>query len=605
MPNRKVIFTRIEILIIFLNIDLFTGSLLFAQMTNLDFKMHDVGKVRQVIVNTGALSATDANGVSKFGYTGLLNSEFPPNSNEEHIYMGGVWIGAITPNGDTLVSATKTHFTPDEFYPTDSEYDTIWVVSKEDTVDIPYRPNYTAISDQDFVCRYNDYNLTNINDHTPLYLDVIQTSYAWSSPPLDEFIILKYDIIPTVFDLHDVYIAYWQQGEVGNNDASLNWFDDLTLFYPEYQMGVTADAEGRDDGDAISPIGIKILDPSNSSTELVWSYQHQTHSVLESISRDANRYSYISQGVTMQNISEPQRSHWSISFGPIEHVAVGDTFHFEMAIVFGTGIDGMLENAEYLEFLADRDYKVPSPPPMPPLEILARSHQVEINWEPSEGNNPETYIDPYRGDGETKPFEGYRLYKSTHSVTGPWTLLAEFDLPDNEYGYNTGLSYEYVDKGLLDNLDYYYSVTAFSKPDSTVDFPSLESSKNGNARIVVPGTMSQETIGKVTVVPNPYRGDIDYNGYDPKWERNPPGRPWMEQDRRVQFVNLPAECEIKVFTLAGDWVNSFHHSDPTRGYKDWNLTSSVGQAISSGIYLFTIEDINRDNIQIGRFVIIK
>jgi len=68
---------------------------------------------------------------------------------------------------------------------------------------------------------------------------------------------------------------------------------------------------------------------------------------------------------------------------------------------------------------------------------------------------------------------------------------------------------------------------------------------------------------------------------------------------------LPAECEIKVFTLAGDWVNSFHHSDPTRGYKDWNLTSSVGQAISSGIYLFTIEDINRDNIQIGRFVIIK
>ncbi|MCK4577644.1 MAG: hypothetical protein KAU50_02565 [Candidatus Marinimicrobia bacterium] len=583
---------------------LFSFNHLYAQATNLDWKMHNVGKVRQVIVNTGALSAIDANGVSKHGYPGLVNCEFPPNSNEEHIYLGGLWIGATTPNGDTLMSVTKTHFTPDEFYPTDAEYDTIWVVSKGDTVDIPYWENYTALADQDFVCRYNDYHILNIDYHEPLFLDVIQTSHAWSSPPLDEFIVFQYDIIPTRFDLQDVYIAYWQQGEVGDNAAAANWFDDLTFFYPEYQMGVTADNKAGDDGDAFSPIGIKVMDPADTS--LTWTYKHQTHEELSVIARDPKRYAYITDGDLMQNLEEPQRSHWCIAFGPIEQVRVGETLHVELAAVFGDGIDGLLDNAQYLEFLAERDYKVPSPPPMPVLKVVTQSHEVNLNWRPEEGEtNPEEYTDPYRGDGETKPFEGYRLYKSTYSPTGPWTLLGEYDLPNNDFGYNSGLEHEYIDRGLLDNLEYYYSVSAFSKPDDATEFPSLESSINANAKVTVPGTPSPETVGQVCVVPNPYRGDVDYNAYNPKWEKNPPGRTWMEQDRRIQFINLPNQCEIRIYTLAGDLVNTLWHDDPERGYMDWNLTSQVGQAISSGIYLFSVRGNHNGKVQVGKFVIIK
>ncbi len=79
----------------------------------------------------------------------------------------------------------------------------------------------------------------------------------------------------------------------------------------------------------------------------------------------------------------------------------------------------------------------------------------------------------------------------------------------------------------------------------------------------------------------------------------------MEQDRRIQFVNLPEQCEIKIYTLAGDLVNTIRHENPSRGYEDWNLTSSVGQAISSGIYLFTVEDMKNGQVQVGKFVIIK
>ncbi|MCF8242336.1 MAG: hypothetical protein K9J16_13190, partial [Melioribacteraceae bacterium] len=142
-------------------------------------------------------------------------------------------------------------------------------------------------------------------------------------------------------------------------------------------------------------------------------------------------------------------------------------------------------------------------------------------------------------------------------------------------------------------------------PDETIEFPELESSKTNNSKTAIPGTPPPETVGKVAVVPNPYRGDVAYQNYSPPWERPPSGRIWMEQDRRIQFINLPSRCEIKIYTLAGDLVYEIHHDDPNRGYEDWNLTSRVGQAIASGIYLYTVEDLTNGNVQVDKFIIIK
>ena len=110
------------------------------------------------------------------------------------------------------------------------------------------------------------------------------------------------------------------------------------------------------------------------------------------------------------------------------------------------------------------------------------------------------------------------------------------------------------------------------------------------------------------MVPNPYRSDAHYESYQPPWEKPEGNRPfWMEQDRRIQFINLPQHCVIKIYTLAGVLVTTIEHYDPTgqKGYTDWNLTSSVGQAIASGLYLFTAEDKKTGEVQVGKFVIIK
>ncbi|MEJ2634034.1 MAG: hypothetical protein P8184_01930 [Calditrichia bacterium] len=575
---------------------------LFAQLTTLDWKLHNVGKVKQLITNIGTLDDSD----QKLSYPGLIYSEMPIGSNEEHIYQGGIWIGAIDPKGDTLVSVSKTHFTPEEFYPTAQPWDTIWVAKKGDTLDIPYWPHYTAVSDQDFICRYSDYNILTVDKHKPLYLDVIQRSFAWSSAPLDEFIVFNYDVIPVKNDLKNVYVAFWLHGEIGNNDVADNFIDDLTFFYPTKHMAIGDDNPGGNDGNTQSPIGIKFLSPKDST--LKWTFKWYDHEDLSGFGNDALRYKVaMSSGQIMANRADPERVHVAVAFGPFETVAVGDTLHFEIAEVFGMGRDEVMKNADYLEFLKEREYKVPFPPPKPPLRVQIGNHKVKLSWKSQEGDvNPETYFDPYRGDNAEQPFEGYRLYKSTSSPQGPWTLLGEYDIKNDKYGPNTGLDWEFTDTGLLNNFEYYYSVSAYSKPDSATDFPSQESSIAANARKIIPGTAAPETVGKVAVVPNPYRGDVAYHEYNPQWEKPEGTRQyWMEQDRRIQFINLPSRCTIKIYTLAGDLIQTLYHNNAEIGFEDWNLTSSVGQAIASGIYLFSVQAEGSGDVQVGKFVVIK
>jgi hypothetical protein len=567
----------------------------FAQFTKLDWKLTTVGKMRQVITNMGTFDK------GRTKYPGLMNAEFPAGSREEHLYQGGLWVGAITPSGDSLVSQTEAHFTPHEFYPSANNWDTVWTGLKGDTLQIPYWPNYHCVSDQDFVCRYSDYNLLNIDNHVPLYLDVTQTTYSWSSGQLDEFLLYKYYITPKKFPLKDCYIGFWMHSAIGTIDASDNFIDEFTHYYPAYHMALAEDSPGGNDGTAISPIGFSVLSPVSNVQK--WTFKYYEHEELPNT--DPECYKEMSSGTIMPDRIERARAHIIFAFGPF-NLAVGDTAVVEMGEIFGTGLTGAQKNAAYLQFLKSKNFQVPAPPPRPALRVTTSNHEVMLDWKPLSGvTNPETYTDPNRGDTVTHPFEGYRLYKSTKSSEGPWSLLAEYDVI-NDVGYNTGLQYSYHDTGLLNNVEVYYTLTAFSRADNVINFPSQETSLAANMKVVVPGTAPPATVGEVAAVPNPYRGDIAYNSYNPPWERPSGTRPWwMEQDRRIQFINLPSQCQIKIFTLAGDLVNTIDHADPSKGYEDWNLTSHIGQAIASGIYLFSVEDITNGKVQVGKFVIIK
>lgn len=178
--------------------------------------------------------------------------------------------------------------------------------------------------------------------------------------------------------------------------------------------------------------------------------------------------------------------------------------------------------------------------------------------------------------------------------------------PGDGFASELGLQRRFTDVGLLNTCEYYYAVTAFSKEDTVFGFRSRESRIPLSAVRAVPGTPPANRVGEVAVVPNPYRGDIAYNMFIPPWERST-GKwtTWFENDRRIQFINLPEQCEIKIFTLAGDLVRTLHPDDPSSSYHDWNLTSYVDQAVASGIHLFTMQDQRTGLVQVGKFVIIK
>jgi hypothetical protein len=107
---------------------------------------------------------------------------------------------------------------------------------------------------------------------------------------------------------------------------------------------------------------------------------------------------------------------------------------------------------------------------------------------------------------------------------------------------------------------------------------------------------------KVKVVPNPY---IVTNG----WETN-------SMDRKLAFTRLPAECTIRIFTMAGNLVKVIEHKDIRNiidypnaqplelgGTEYWNLLNEHDQLISSGVYIFHIE--SKVGEQIGKFAVVE
>jgi hypothetical protein len=102
--------------------------------------------------------------------------------------------------------------------------------------------------------------------------------------------------------------------------------------------------------------------------------------------------------------------------------------------------------------------------------------------------------------------------------------------------------------------------------------------------------------------------------------------------RRIEFVNLPDQCTIRIFTLGGNLVNVLNHIGTNRfgwgnytdvdkikpdntsevftgydnhgGTEPWNMRNRFGQIVASGLYFFHVTD-SRGETETGRFYIIN
>jgi hypothetical protein len=286
--------------------------------------------------------------------------------------------------------------------------------------------------------------------------------------------------------------------------------------------------------------------------------------------------------------------------------------------------NGVLDEGEDLDGDGELDrYVLPAPPPSPRLKLVPGRGMVTLWWDDS----PESAEDPVSREVD---FEGYRIYgaKKTAGSEGDFTLLAQYDLL-NDVGYNTGLDgiradttidsvqyhYRYVNEQLLSGWPgkNYFSVTSYDKGDPANNLESLESSPYENKANAFPGSQPAPGL-KVTVYPNPYRAQAAWDGQG-------------ERERMLWFRNLPARAEIRVFTLSGDLVDVVQHDAATYDGTDiqrlepragetgdrafsggehaWDLITKDDQAIATGLYLFSVEDLDTGATCLGRFLVIK
>jgi hypothetical protein len=282
-------------------------------------------------------------------------------------------------------------------------------------------------------------------------------------------------------------------------------------------------------------------------------------------------------------------------------------------------------NADWALIAYQNGYSMPGPPPSPALKVIPGNGKVDLYW----NNSPETFIDPISG---LIDFEGYRIYgaRKTNYGENPMSLLLEVDRNDDEVGYNTGFTsvqcdtvldgqhyyYHFTDEGLLNGWpeNAMYAVTSFDQGDEQNNLASLESSVNENLIYAYPGARPAEETGlQVTVYPNPYRARADWDGFG-------------ETERLIYFQNLPADCVVRIYTLAGDLVDKFEHHSTTYdgsdianlvpiisgaeaafsgGQHGWDLISQHREAIATGLYLFSVKDLNTGREQVGKFLVIK
>lgn len=109
--------------------------------------------------------------------------------------------------------------------------------------------------------------------------------------------------------------------------------------------------------------------------------------------------------------------------------------------------------------------------------------------------------------------------------------------------------------------------------------------------------LAKDQLKDIFVVPNPY---VASSNFEPaNTYRSGRG------DRRIYFMNLPAECTIKIYTITGQLVNTlYHNSAIDDGQLSWNLVTKDGMNLAYGIYLYHVEAKGIGE-SIGRFAVIK
>lgn len=266
--------------------------------------------------------------------------------------------------------------------------------------------------------------------------------------------------------------------------------------------------------------------------------------------------------------------------------------------IINTGIDSLFMNASMIKDMwananvkeGSGDFNITLAPPSPSITVESMPAQIKVSW----GDE----ADGYPG------LQGFRLYRSywrrpelTTPTDTTFVLVTEVG-PDVHEFTDTGATTP--GQPVIRGESYYYYVTAVTNDgkESSQFTNRTGFGKGGADKLQEAASPTRppdaQWQDEVVVVPNPYhvRAFEKYSG------------------RQLKFLNLPGYCNIHIYTMTGDKVQTIVHNTGT-GDAEWDRQDTFAtMEIVSGVYIYVIEETDASmsatgEIATGKFVVVK
>ena len=168
---------------------------------------------------------------------------------------------------------------------------------------------------------------------------------------------------------------------------------------------------------------------------------------------------------------------------------------------------------------------------------------------------------------------------------------------------STIVTYYLLNNSTSDETDFvqYYNRT-LGTGDTLYLFPDFQftSTNKFTFRLkaqTVDTARAKVTLDDIRVVPNPYVASA-------AWEPQNIYRSGRGP-RRIEFIHLPPQCTIRIYTVDGALVKTLEHNAPmTDGSESWNMLTRDQMDIAYGLYIYHV-DAPGIGQYVGRFIVIK
>ncbi len=332
-------------------------------------KLTTVSNISMTINNLGIIGNSFG---GAFDLLGFSSCQYPVNSGVEHLFDGGLWVGAKI-DGNVVAVSTGAVDASTGYSTGKSGFEFTAPIGSglEESSSLFDSPVFSpfAKSHQDFVADFTDENVivpgTSIpvsNHDNPLNIDVHFEAYNWNFSFANFFVILNFEITNSGTSiLSEPYLGYWLDGVVRNvnitppggtsfyNKGGNGYID--TLFMA-YEFDATGDPGFTDSYIALKYLGAEfngcqtfIHPKTDTSVKLhfnSWQFQNSADPLYFFPGTDDQRYGKMIQGLNFRSdwvsaiqpaLKTPNNRSTLISIGKFPDLLPGQKVNIAFAVV--------------------------------------------------------------------------------------------------------------------------------------------------------------------------------------------------------------------------------------------------------------------------------